>query len=223
MCGLMTMINTTTQLTLELIHSALALPAFDHDEANWQFASMSRRQRIRPVNMPGQPRVAAVLMLLYPIGQEWHLLLTKRRGDLNSHAGQISFPGGRQEPAEPLEQTALREAHEEVAVLPGEVRLIGRMEALYIPPSDFQVHPFVGWSTQRPAFRPAATEVAEIIETPLSLLNNPAILATEPWQIRGQELDITFFRVGPHKVWGATAIMINEFLNRLRLAANSSM
>ncbi|MCB8958995.1 MAG: hypothetical protein H6651_01680 [Ardenticatenales bacterium] len=74
------MMNTTTQLTPELIQSALTLPAFDHDEANRQFASMSRRQRVRPVSLPGQPRVAAVLMLLYPIEQEWHLLLTKRRG-----------------------------------------------------------------------------------------------------------------------------------------------
>ena len=207
------------QLSPEWIQRALTLRNFDYTEANKVFVAMNRRARTRPAAMPGEPRVASVLILLYTVASEWHLVLTKRRGNLNAHAGQISFPGGRKEPHESLAEAALREAEEEVAIVPKKVDLMGRMESIYIPPSDFQVHPFVGLYRDRPIFDAATDEVEEVIETPLALLNDPTVIETETWELRGHHVPITFFKVGEHKVWGATAIMINEFLHRLRQTA----
>jgi hypothetical protein len=86
-------------------------------------------------------------------------------------------------------------------------------------PSDFEVHPFVAWyhNGQRPIFHPAPHEVAEIIEAPLAHLLDPAARREEMWELRGQEFLIPFFALGSHQVWGATAMMMSEFLERLRL------
>jgi hypothetical protein len=100
---------------------------------------------------------------------------------------------------------------------------MGNLTPLYILPSDFEVHPFVAWydSGQRPLFHPAPHEVAEIIEAPLTHLLDPATRREEIWQLRGRDLLVPFFAVGSHKVWGATAMMMSEFLARVR-AVNGS-
>jgi 8-oxo-dGTP pyrophosphatase MutT (NUDIX family) len=146
-----------------------------------------------------------------------HLVLTRRRDDLQSHAGQVSFPGGRREDGESLQTTALRETFEEVGILPTELALLGRLSSLYIPPSDYEVHPFVAWyKNGRPLFTPQESEVAEILEVPLSHLLDPATRLEEPWEIRSYQLNVPFYLVSGHKVWGATAMMLSEFLERLR-------
>jgi 8-oxo-dGTP pyrophosphatase MutT (NUDIX family) len=166
---------------------------------------------------PGSPRQGGVLILLYEKLGQTHLVLTRRRDDLQSHAGQISFPGGRREADETIQMTAFREAHEEVGVHPGELDFLGRLSSLYIPPSDYEVHPFVAWyKNGLPIFIPQVTEVAEVLEVPLSLLLDPATRVVEKWELRGFELDVPFYLVGRHKVWGATAMMLSEFLSRLQ-------
>jgi hypothetical protein len=103
-----------------------------------------------------------------------------------------------------------------VGVHPDELEFIGRLSHLYIPPSDYEVHPFVAWyKNGRPTFIPQEREVAEILEVPLSHLLDPATRQQETWQIRGYELDVPFYLVEGHKVWGATAMMLSEFLARL--------
>ncbi|MCP5098442.1 MAG: CoA pyrophosphatase, partial [Chloroflexi bacterium] len=176
------------------------------------------RSRERPSSRNGTPRVGGVLLLLYCVENELHFVLTRRRDDLNSHGGQISFPGGRQEPGEPLQTTALRETDEEIGVSPTAVSILGHLTDIYIPPSDFEVHPFVGWYHEngKPTFNPATTEVAEIIEVPLAHLFDPNTRREEPWDFRGHQITIPFFEIEEHKVWGATAIMLSEFVERLR-------
>jgi 8-oxo-dGTP pyrophosphatase MutT (NUDIX family) len=171
----------------------------------------------RAAYAPGKPRQGAVLLLLYLKQQQVHLVLTRRRDDLNSHAGQISLPGGRREGAETLEEAAVREAHEEIGVKPVAVTILGSLTPLYIPPSDFEVHPFVGWHAQTPAFMRQVSEVAEIIEFPLERLLAPETREEEEWDLRGARVIVPFFRIGTHKVWGATAMILSEFLERLRV------
>lgn len=206
----MTSISSASQ-----IQQALTLPNFDPLVAQLKMAPMPR-PTIRTAETPGQPRQGGVLILLYEWLGQTHLVLTRRRDDLPSHAGQISFPGGRREAGETLQTTAFREAHEEVGIHPSELEFLGVLSHLYIPPSDYEVHPFVAWHKNgRPAFTPQETEVAEILEVPLSHLQNPATRQHETWQIRGYELDVPFYLVSGYKVWGATAMMLSEFLGRL--------
>ncbi len=205
------------QITIARVKQALALPGFDSMSARRQMSPLGRPIRREP-NQPGQARVGGVLILLFCREGEMYLVLTRRREDLNAHAGQISFPGGRQDDGESLANTAVREAHEEIGVPPDAITLIGRIEPLYIPPSDFEVHPFVGWyhNGERPSFIPSESEVAEVLEVSLRHLLDPATRVVERWNLRGAELDVPFYDVYGHKVWGATAIMLSDFLARLR-------
>jgi 8-oxo-dGTP pyrophosphatase MutT (NUDIX family) len=197
------------------IQQALDLEDFDPFEAQMRMAPRPRIT-IRTPETPGSPRQGGVLILLYEKKDQTHLVLTRRRDDLQSHAGQISFPGGRRERGETLQATAIREAHEEIGVHPAELDLLGRLSSLYIPPSDYEVHPFVAWyNNGRPTFIPQESEVAEILEVPLSHLLDPATRVWEKWELRGFELDVPFYLVAGHKVWGATAMMLSEFLSRL--------
>jgi 8-oxo-dGTP pyrophosphatase MutT (NUDIX family) len=162
-------------------------------------------------------RDAGVLLLLYPHGtdsqSELHIVLTRRTDYPGEHSGQISFPGGRRENEETLQTTALRETYEEVGVLPETLQIVGQLSPLYTPPSNFCIHPFVGYSPTRPAFSLEPKEVAELIETPLSLLLNPAMRKQEIWNFQNYgDRRVSFFDVFGHKVWGATAMMLSEFL-----------
>lgn len=201
--------------TRETIERALALPNFDAAKAHVLMTPIPRGDR--PPDLPGQPRQGAVLAITFLRHGEAYLLLTRRRDDLNDHAGQISFPGGQREEGETLSQASLREAQEEVGVSSSSLKLLGQLCAIYIPPTDFEVHPFVAWHDGHPRFLPQEREVAEIIEVPLSHLLDPASRKVELWDIRGFSLEVPFYLIGEHKVWGATAIMISELIERLRM------
>jgi 8-oxo-dGTP pyrophosphatase MutT (NUDIX family) len=195
---------------------ARALKSADFDAEAAQKKMVPRPRGIRSPELAGRPREGGVLVILYLLNEAVHLVLTRRRDDLNSHAGQISFPGGRRENGESLITTAVREAQEELSVDPSNLNHLGRLACLYIPPSDYEVHPFVAWHAGRPVFIPQVDEVAEILEIPLAHLLDPANCREEVWAIRGFQVEVPFFLVGGHKVWGATAMMLSEFIDRLR-------
>jgi 8-oxo-dGTP pyrophosphatase MutT (NUDIX family) len=197
------------------IEKALELPTFDGRSAQ---RTMMPRPRVirRPPEMSGQAREGGVLAMLYTNADQTNIVLTKRVDHLGSHAGQVSFPGGRREDGESLEHTALREAEEEIGIHRAQVAILGELTPLYIMPSDYEVHPFVAWHMGRPIFSRQASEVAEIIEVPLAHLLDPANRLEEPWTIRGYQLQVPYYLVGSHKVWGATAMMLGELLERLR-------
>jgi 8-oxo-dGTP pyrophosphatase MutT (NUDIX family) len=203
------MISRTT------VSQAMSLPGFDGVAAQGKMKPLPRDGQ-RPLSRPGKAREGAVLLLLYRCGGETCILLTRRRDDLQAHAGQISFPGGRREQKETLAQAALRETYEEVGIHPSRVQLLGELTPLYIPPSDFEVHPFVGWHDQPVAFTPQPSEVAELLEVPVQMLLDAQTRQEEVWHQRGIELQVPFFGVGPHKVWGATAMILSEFVERLQ-------
>ncbi len=185
-------------------------------QAQVAMAPPYRRGMIAQMLNPPACRQAGVLILLYPLDDQIYFPLTRRADEVEFHKGQISLPGGAQENDEPLEQTALREAHEEVGVDPAGVEMIGALSSMYVPPSNFCIHPFVGVAAAEPDFRTEATEVAELIKTPLDLLLDPATVRQEEWEIRGEMWPIPFYQIGPHKVWGATAMILAEFAAMLK-------
>ncbi len=164
---------------------------------------------------PSALRHAAGLLLLFPIDDHAHLVLTVRGDSLGRHGGQVSLPGGVIEPGESIEQAALREAHEEVALDPEGVRTLGRLAPLDIPVSGFRLHPVVASIDSRPPLHPADGEVARILELPVEAFLDPASFGQRTLVRDGRAIDVPAFLVGGVEIWGATAMALAEFLTLL--------
>ena len=197
-------------MTIDDVKRAMQRPLLGL-EAQARMAPPYRPDQIAVMLNPPACKQAGVLILLYPLDGQLCFPLTKRPESVEYHKGQISLPGGSQENGESLYQTALREAQEEVGVAADSVELVGQLSQLYVPPSNFCIRPFVGYVAQRPNFEIEAVEVAELIEAPLGALFDPATARVEDWEIRGGVWPIPFYQFGPHKVWGATAMILSEF------------
>jgi 8-oxo-dGTP pyrophosphatase MutT (NUDIX family) len=157
-------------------------------------------------------RKAGVLILLYVKDGRLRVLLTRRTESVLHHRGQISLPGGEQHPGESLEATALRETVEELGTDLGAVRVLGRLTPLYIPPSNYCIYPTVASIPGPLEFRLQPEEVAEVIEAPLDELADPANARRETRHIGGRDVEIPFYAFEGHKIWGATAMVLAEFL-----------
>lgn len=196
---------------LDRLSTALQRPLPGH-EAHRRMAP-HRSPRRAALSVEGRAcREAGVLVLLLPMDDTSAVVLTVRRDDLNDHAGQISFPGGQREDGESLRETALREAEEEIGLSPAPVRLLGPLTPLYIPPSDFCVHPFVGAVVPAPSLCPTDCEVESVLRVPLPRLLDPDTPVVEEWTLYGEPVDVPYYDVEGHTVWGATAMMLSEFL-----------
>jgi len=155
---------------------------------------------------------AGVLVLLYERDGGIMLLLTRRTERVLHHPSQISFPGGEQHPGESLEATALREAEEELGLDLSAVRVLGKLTPLYIPPSNFCIYPTIAFLAGTPVFRPQPDEVAEVIEVPLRRLLDPDSRRREVWPTGERTANVPFYDFQGHKIWGATAMVLAEFL-----------
>lgn len=195
---------------IETIQKALARP-LPGLAAIIRMIPSDRRANLDKYLNPPECRRAAALLLLYPHNGEWYFPLTRRTDSVETHKGQISLPGGAREGNESLQETALREAQEEVGADPAQIQVLGALSWIYIPPSNFCLHPFVGYTPRRPAFQTFAGEVAELIEAPLADLLDPTNAREEDWPFQGQTRRVPFYQIGPHKVWGATAMILAEF------------
>ncbi|MBY0493147.1 MAG: CoA pyrophosphatase [Cyanobacteria bacterium] len=168
-----------------------------------------------PLKFPDGASDGAGLLLLYPHDDTFHIALTVRGTGLRNHTGQVSLPGGRVDAGETFEAAALRETAEEIGVDPSTVELLGRLTPLHIPASGFLLHPVVGYTSMRPAFQRAEWEVARIIEAPVSMLSDPAVVKREirTRVVKGQsiDVDVPYFDIDGEKVWGATAMVLAEF------------
>ena len=202
--------------TLAQVRAALALPDFDSEGAQRRMAPRPH-VRHRSHGRPGLPRQASVLVLLYPCGDSLAFALERRAANPHDvHSGQIGLPGGAREGDETPLAAALREAAEEMGI-GAPVEILGRLSTLYIPPSDFDVHPFVGYVAPRPAWQPDSAEVVEVIDCPLAWLLDDARKVCEEWEVRGVALHVPWYSMHGHKVWGATAIILSELEQRLRV------
>ena len=175
----------------------------------------------KPGFTPDGARLAAGLILLFPVDGEATLLLTKRSASMPQHSGQVSLPGGAVDPDETIEDAALREAREEVALDPSVVRIVGRLTPIHIAVSGFVLHPVVGASAERPDLRVASTEVDRLIEVPVSDLTDPARHRCTTRIRDGVEIEMPFFDVGGEQVWGATAMVLAELVALLGLRLGS--
>ncbi|MEO8239008.1 MAG: CoA pyrophosphatase [Flavobacterium sp.] len=165
------------------------------------------------------PRIAAVMMLFYPKNGKTHLILIVRNAYDGVHSSQIAFPGGKYEVSDVnFQETALRETHEEVGISSEKIEIIKQFTPMYIPPSNFLVHPFLGISSQELSFYPDIREVADIIELPLSVfLNDEIIIEATLSTSYAANVLVPAFNIQNHVVWGATAMILSELRDVLKI------
>lgn len=176
-----------------------------------------------PTIVPENARPSAVLCLIFPIDGEPHILFMKRREDNTPHSGQVSFPGGSYEQSDAnYRATALREAQEEVGIRSGDVDILGALTSLYIPVSNFNVYPFVGYTAQRPVYNLSKAEVSYILEVPVSSLFDPArkaITNVVSPAMPGVSLKVNAYVLEDTTIiWGATAMILSELETVLKQA-----
>jgi 8-oxo-dGTP pyrophosphatase MutT (NUDIX family) len=164
---------------------------------------------------PRVPRVPRVRRAQRPSSEQAHIVLTVRADTLRRHGGQVSLPGGVVEPGETFEQAALREAQEEVALARDDVRVRGALTPLDIPVSGFRLHPIVATLDSRPSLAAVDGEVASILEIPIAELMNPSRLIHISRDRDGIAVRVPAFRVAEREIWGATAMVLAEFLTLL--------
>jgi 8-oxo-dGTP pyrophosphatase MutT (NUDIX family) len=165
------------------------------------------------------PKESSVMVWLYPKGDEIFTRLIHRTEIGKVHGGQIAFPGGRYEEKDPdMWSTALREAYEEVGLVPGNVKKVGEMSLVYIPPSNFWVHPFIGYSEMYLPFTIQPAEVQRTIDMNLQLLLDPTIkdekLIVHSNTPTAQATP--YYNIEGYTVWGATAMILSELEELLR-------
>jgi 8-oxo-dGTP pyrophosphatase MutT (NUDIX family) len=147
----------------------------------------------------------------FPNRDTAHIILTVRADGLR-HGGQVSLPGGVVDPGETFEQAALREAHEEVALPLEDVHVLGALTPLDIPVSGFRLHPIVAMRPSRPVLTPSDSEVARILEVSVDDLLDAGHFVTTQRQRDGVSFTVPAFRIANVEIWGATAMVLAEFL-----------
>jgi 8-oxo-dGTP pyrophosphatase MutT (NUDIX family) len=206
----------------DLLREAVSRPLGDWRDVYESFSPVDletgeRRPRVPPPD--DDARRAAVLVPVLLEKGDARLVYTVRKDNLADHAGQISFPGGSIEPGdESLLATALREAEEEIDLSPDLVEVVGELEEMYIPPSNFRVSPFVGLLPPEAEMVLAPDEVEEIFTVSLSTLAAPEAFRRVLWSYEGRDYEVPVFAVegpAPRNIWGATAAMTAVLLARL--------
>jgi 8-oxo-dGTP pyrophosphatase MutT (NUDIX family) len=167
--------------------------------------------------VPDNAKKGAVLLLLYQKSGYLKLCFMKRPIDESVHSGQISFPGGGKEIGDKdLIKTALRETEEEIGCSGIQTQVLGILSTLYIPASNYSVLPVVGYYNQTPLFNLNKSEVDELIEVKVETLLHPDICTFANVEAKGGIYNVPVYDLGKHKIWGATAMILSEFLQVFR-------
>lgn len=171
-------------------------------------------------------RKAGVMALFYPKNKEWNLVFIERvKNKKDRHSGQISFPGGSFDQEDiTFVRTAVRETEEEIGVPGEQINVLGELSPLYIPISNFLVHPFVGYVDFTPEFRPEIKEVHSILEAPFAPFLDRNAISTTHIQLPNNLVlnDVPHFEVKKKVIWGATAMMMNELIEVVKGQASPS-
>jgi 8-oxo-dGTP pyrophosphatase MutT (NUDIX family) len=183
---------------------------------NFRDQVLARLSSLHPrVLTSGFSREAAVLIPIFERQGEPHFLLTRRTEEVETHKGQISFPGGMRQDNEQLEQTALRETFEEVGIESARIEILGRFHD-YISVTEYRVSPFVGLMEEPFTVMPQPSEVAEVLSVPFHAFYDPSRLRVEQLVRTGGMVDVYFYSYGTHTIWGLTARIIKDLLEELR-------
>jgi 8-oxo-dGTP pyrophosphatase MutT (NUDIX family) len=181
-----------------------------------QFEMTNIKRQIDYV-VPEDARKAGVMLLLYPdAAQQMHIVFMVRtsKNPNDPHSGQVSFPGGKlEETDDSMLACALRETEEEVGISPSDIRVLGKLTPLYIPISNFDVHPFVGFLAKAPNFVLQESEVKSIIQLPIEHFLSPSQKGKTDMTVHQFTMsDVPYFNANGIKIWGATSMILNEFL-----------
>ena len=161
-------------------------------------------------------REAAVLVPVMEIEDEYHFLLTRRTETVQTHKGQISFPGGMREGEEELLHTAIRETFEEVGIPEDNIEVLGRFHD-YISITEYRVTPYVAFLHGPFTIRPQVHEVAEVLQVPFETFLDPSLLRIGKTEFEQKDVNVYYYSYGAHQIWGLTARIIKEFLETLKL------
>ena len=155
---------------------------------------------------------SAVLLLLYPNQDSLQTVFIQRPHYDGYHSGQISLPGGKFDPEDgDLLGTALREAKEETYIQKESIEVLGPLSPLYIPPSGFQMTPFLAVAPIRPDFRIDPTEVEGLIEADIDLFNDSNLKEKEILLHDGRSIVMPYYDINGSVIWGATGMVMSEF------------
>ena len=159
---------------------------------------------------------AAVLIALFQREDGWYFPLIRRPMHEKNHPGQIALPGGAMEKNETLEKTALREAFEEVGIIPSKVEIIGKLTPLPVPVSNYVISPVVGIIEIEPEWKINKDEVEELIILKLDDLINADKGYSEDWNLRGNQVNVPIFKLMDKTIWGATATVLCELIDLIK-------
>ena len=178
-----------------------------------------RKEELLNRNDRSKTRKSAVLLLLNPFDTELKILFTKRSSSLKVHRGQVSFPGGQYDKSDQsLQETALRETCEEIGICKDDIRVLGELSELFIPPSNFDVHCVVGVLKKPAIFNLNTDEVEAAVEVPLSILLDKTNIKEKVFtsSSSGKHRPAPYFDVMGLEIWGATAMIVSELLELIR-------
>lgn len=182
-------------------------------EAHLTMAPPQRFKGNKAILPPADAKKACVLLLLYWEDNHINLPLIVRPQTATTHSGQVAFPGGRYEEEDKnFIRTALRETEEEIGVVVGESQVIGKLSEIYIPPSNYLVYPIVAYLESKPRFEANHREVAEILQIRLEDLQNANTRKIKETVWHNQKVDLPYYDLHHQTIWGATAMIIAEFL-----------
>jgi len=167
------------------------------------------------------PKIASTLLLIYPKDGETFFCLIERQEYEGTHSNQISFPGGKNESGESMKETALRETMEEIGVDPISISIIGELSQVFVPPSNFLIHPFVGYCDNTPSFKANEREVKRIIEVNIEDLFKKDVIKIKKMSFKKSSgnvnFEVPYLGLNNKIVWGATSVILNEFRRMLQL------
>ncbi len=180
--------------------------------------------RLKEIRKPSEStKKSAVLFMLYEKNDNLYTTLIVRTKGNNAHSGQIGFPGGKCEKYDKnVVATALREANEEIGVNIENIQILGQLSRVFIPVSNFLVYPIVGFHTGDLRLTPNKIEVAEVFEASIKSLLNPDNKCISKVNAQGKLIDAPIFLIQNKKIWGATAMIINEFVHILSKTLNNN-
>ncbi len=185
------------------------------EEAQYRMAPSYRPRLTKEEILANHPRLSGVMLLLFEKNNQLCIAFTQRKQYEGVHSGQMSFPGGKKDDTDTdLLETSLRETFEEIGIERNKIEVIGHLSELYIPPSNFLVYPSVGFASGFEKFTPQQNEVEKVVEIPVSFFfdKKNANLRTEIKLFDSSVVKVPAYIFNEHIIWGATAIMLSEFV-----------